>query len=54
MVNEHDIQTLVRLEASKKGLLLLRKNVGAVYTRGGSFLRYGLANESKQLNDALK
>lgn len=33
---------------------LWRNNVGGTYTEEGSFLRYGLANDSKQMNDAIK
>lgn len=54
MGTEKDIQTLVRLEASRNGLRLWRNNVGAVYTQDGSFLRYGLANESRRMNDSVK
>ncbi len=52
--SEAAIQTRVRLEASKKGLRLFRNNVGATYTDEGSFIRYGLANDSKQMNDSIK
>lgn len=45
---------IIRLEASVKGLRLFRNNVGATYTKDGSFLRYGLANESKKLNNEIK
>ncbi len=52
--NEATVQSLVRLQASESGWLLLRNNVGACYTKEGGFLRYGLANESKRMNDSLK
>jgi hypothetical protein len=53
-VSEASIQARVRLEASQLGIRLWRNNVGAVYTVDGSFLRYGLANESKAQNSILK
>lgn len=52
--SEADISNLVRLEASKVGARLWRNNVGAAYMQDGSFLRYGLANESKNINAVLK
>lgn len=51
---EGDVQNLVRLEASKKGLRLWRNNNGACYDDTGRFIRYGLANDSKRVNDVLK
>ena len=53
-MHERDIQNLVRLEASRKGLRLWRNNVGAAYMRDGTFLRYGLANETKAMNETIK
>lgn len=47
-------QTALRVEASKAGWRLWRNNVGAAYTSDGSFIRYGLANDSQQLNKRLK
>ena len=52
--SETAIQTRIRLEASKKGLRVWRNNVGGAYTEDGSFLRYGLANDSKQMNESIK
>ena len=52
--SEADVQVRVRLEASRKGSRLFRNNVGACYTSEGSFIRYGLANDSKKMNDKLK
>lgn len=51
---ESGIQSLVRMEASRKGCRLWRNNVGAAMMKDGSFVRYGLANESKAINSALK
>lgn len=53
-LSEAAISNLVRLEATRKGARLWRNNVGAAYMRDGSFLRYGLANDSSSLNSQLK
>jgi len=52
--SEAAIQTRVRLEASRKGARLFRNNVGACMDENGNFIRYGLANDSKQMNDLIK
>jgi hypothetical protein len=52
--SEAAIQTRIRLEASRNGVRLWRNNVGAGYMEDGSFLRFGLANDSKQMNDNIK
>jgi hypothetical protein len=53
--SEARIQTLVRLEASQKGCRLFRNNVGvAMDDNGNRTLRYGLANDSKKMNDLVK
>ena len=52
--SEADIQSRIRLEATRKGGRVWRNNVGATYTSDGSFLRYGLANDSAKLNKSLK
>lgn len=44
----------VRLEASRKGLLLFRNNVGVLPDATGRPVRYGLANESPEQNRVLK
>jgi len=44
----------IRLKAAKKGIYLWRNNNGAVHTADGNFIRFGLANDSKQLNEKLK
>lgn len=53
-LSEAAVQANIRLEASKKGMRLWRNNVGGTYTDEGSFLRYGLCNESKGMNDLIK
>ncbi len=52
--SEAAIQTRVRLEASRKGARLFRNNVGATQTAEGAWIRYGLANDSKQMNQHMK
>jgi len=47
-------QSVVRLEASRKGIHLWRNNVGVLEDRTGRPVRYGLANDSKSLNEAIK
>ena len=52
--NEAAAQSKVRLEASRKGARLWRNNVGATMDDRGNFIRYGLANDSKQMNTVIK
>jgi hypothetical protein len=52
--SEAAIQTRVRLESAKKNVTLWRNNVGAIHTKDGLFFRYGLANDSKQMNKKIK
>lgn len=52
--SETAVQTAIRLEASRRGCLLFRNNVGAATTDNGSFIRFGLANDSAQLNARIK
>lgn len=44
----------VRLDASRLGWRLWRNNVGACRTEDGRVIRYGLANETKRMNERLK
>ena len=44
----------VRAALSREGVTLWRNNVGAGYFRDGTFVRFGLANESKEMNRRLK
>ncbi len=53
-LSEAALQNLVKLEASNKGCRLWRNNVGAAYMKDGSFIRYGLANDSATLNREIK
>lgn len=47
-------QGLIRLDAAKNGVWLTRNNVGALLDERGVPVRYGLANESKAQNQAVK
>lgn len=47
-------QSAVRIEASQKNVYLFRNNVGALKDTTGRLVRYGLANDSKQMNEVLK
>ena len=52
--SEANVQSRVRLEAARKGVKLWRNNVGALLDSRGVPVRYGLANDSKQLNQMVK
>lgn len=52
--SEAFVQSLVRLEASRKGLKLWRNNVGVLRNERGDTVRYGLANDSPALNKRIK
>lgn len=51
---EGEVQQLVRLEASQAGGRLWRNNVGVLPDKNGRPVRYGLCNESKEINKKLK
>jgi hypothetical protein len=53
-LSEAAVQQNLRLEASRKGVRLWRNNVGAGALEDGSFIRWGLANESSQVNKVIK
>lgn len=65
--SESRVQSLVRLEAAQHGVHLFRNNVGGgsivdtdnlcdtcMQRARPSFIRWGLANDSKRINDAVK
>jgi len=52
--SEAGVQNLLRLNAGKAGAILWRNNVGAGYMQDGSFLRWGLANDSTAMNEKIK
>jgi hypothetical protein len=51
---ESAVQTHTRLELARAGALVWRNNVGACEDKSGRIIRYGLCNESAQMNRALK
>lgn len=53
-ISESAVASEVRLEASVHGGRLWRNNVGAGMLENGSFVRWGLANDSKAINDTIK
>lgn len=52
--SEAAVATQVVLEASQLGIRLWRNNVGAGHLDNGSYIRWGLANESKDMNKMIK
>lgn len=53
-LSEAAVQNNLRLEGARKGVRLFRNNVGACYDEDRNFIRYGLANESTQVNKVIK
>jgi hypothetical protein len=53
-VSEAAIQAKCRLDASREGGRLWRNNVGALLDQRNRLIRYGLCNDSAQLNSVLK
>lgn len=54
MSSESRVQSEVRIEAARRGIRLWRNNNGAGRLENGSYVRFGLANDSPQLNAMLK
>ena len=54
MKSEATVMQLVRLEASRRGARVFRNNNGAAVDKDGRHIRYGLGNESKQINQVIK
>lgn len=52
--SESAVLNEVRLEAAEKGIWLMRNNVGACQDKHGRLIRYGLCNDTKQLNETVK
>jgi len=52
--SENEIKAEVMLEASKLGWTLFRNNVGVAVRQDGTPVRYGLANISQKMNQAVK
>lgn len=53
-MNEASVQSHTRLALARMGGLTWRNNVGACEDKSGRIIRYGLCNESAQLNRSLK
>lgn len=54
MASEADNSDAIRLAAARAGVRLWRNNVGAAYDTNQRLVRYGLANDSKQLAQVVK
>lgn len=54
VISEAANSNAIRIEASLKGMRMFRNNVGAATTDSGSFIRFGLANDSKKVNSEIK
>lgn len=52
--SETAVQAALRLNASKAGGRLWRNNVGGGFMEDGSFIRWGLANDSAAMNEVFK
>lgn len=52
--SESTVQAEIRLSAVKHGIQLWRNNVGVLVDATGRPVRYGLANESKEINEKIK
>lgn len=52
--SESYVQSEIRLAAPKYNMWMWRNNVGALLNQEGRPVRYGLANDSKQLNEKIK
>ncbi len=53
-MNESTVQKHIRLAAKEDDCLLLRQNSGALKDVTGRLVRFGLANESRQMNEQFK
>ncbi len=51
--SEAAVLNSVRLEAGRRGWHTFRNNCGAMQDKTGRVVRYGLANESKQMNSVI-
>lgn len=52
--SESNVSSRVRMTAGERGYSWWRNNVGASKTESGSYVRYGLANDSERVNRVLK
>lgn len=49
-MKEMNVLRQIRVECSKRGYLVFRNNVGVAFRDDGIPIRFGLANESKNMN----
>ena len=52
--SEAQVQQEIRLQAPVSGQILWRNNNGACFDDTGRLIRYGLAHDSKQINEVFK
>lgn len=52
--SEASVSAATQVRASQSGGVLWRNNVGGAYLQDGTFLRYGLANDSARMNARIK
>jgi hypothetical protein len=53
-VTETDVSATIRIEGAKRGLVLMRNNSGAFKDASGRWIRFGLGNDSKRVNELMK
>jgi hypothetical protein len=54
MTSEAAVQQQIRLEGGRRGVPLLRNNVGASFDKTGRLIRYGLGHDSAKTNNVFK
>lgn len=54
MQSESAVQTQTRLAMARLGALMYRNNIGVAVDASGRHIRYGIANDSAQLNKQIK
>lgn len=54
MTNEAAVQAAIRIEAGRLGILIWRNNRGAMEDTNGRIVRFGLGNDSPQVDRRLK
>lgn len=52
--SEASVQSAIRLAAARQNIILFRNNTGVATAENGTPIRYGLCNDSKQLNAVCK
>ena len=52
--SETAVQSRARIAASQQGMILMRNNSGVLKDDGGQPVRFGLANDSKRVNEEIK